>query len=452
MSQATARLYRHIMMLVVPDLNTFALEGWGSCWMSVRAAAKSASGIGSRFRGAYCRILATATVVFVVLALGPGASAPAKSGAPARVFRPVVVVDGQDLTLREVVSVARDGAAVMIPQAAMQRVQQSFDVLLEAAREDKPIYGLTRGVGENKDKTVFPGGQITPEGRKLSEQFNANLLRVQAAATGPPATVEVVRAAMVIRLNTMLIGHTGVEASVVQGIEDFINHGITPVVPTLGTVGEADIDILSHIGLALMGEGDVYYAGKSFPAATALQSAGLTPLVPFGKDALSIFSSNAYSAAIAVLAAVDAEHMLVRTRLVFALSLEGLNGNVAPFLAAAQDVRAFPGQATVAAALRDDLSGSYLFSLDPARALQDPLSYRTFSQVVGSADDILARLESQARHTDQHSGRQSDRPHRCDPAAGRHAPGAGLLRPRKWCRGCRGSDRQLRAVVVGTGD
>jgi histidine ammonia-lyase len=293
------------------------------------------------------------------------------------------------------VSIARGGAGVSVPPEAMQRVQRSFDVLLEAACEDKPIYGLTRGVGENKDKTVFPGGQITPAGRHLSEQFNANLLRVQATATGPPAAPEVVRAAMVIRLNAILIGHTGAEPTVVTGLMEFLNHGITPVVPSDGTVGEGDIDILAHIGLALVGEGDVYYGGNTVPVAHALKTAGLKPLVPFGKDALSIFSSNAYSAALAIFAAVDARHLLTRARQVFALSLEGLNGNIAPFLAEAQAVRAFPGQAAVAAAVCDHLAGSYLFSLSPGRALQDPLSFRTFSQVVSSAEDILARLDSQ---------------------------------------------------------
>ncbi len=321
-------------------------------------------------------------------------AAPAKPTA-ARRGSGSVVLDGQHLTLHQVVSIARGGAGVSVPPEAMQRVQRSFDVLLEAAREDKPIYGLTRGVGENKDKTVFPGGQITPAGRHLSEQFNANLLRVQATATGPPAAPEVVRAAMVIRLNAILIGHTGAEPTVVQGLTEFLNHGITPVVPSEGTVGEGDIDILAHIGLALIGEGDVYYGGNTVPAATALKTAGLKPLVPFGKDALSIFSSNAYSAALAIFAAADARHLLTRARQVFALSLEGLDGNIAPFLAEAQAVRAFPGQAAVAAAVCDHLAGSYLFSLNPGRALQDPLSFRTFSQVVSSAEDILARLDSQ---------------------------------------------------------
>jgi len=333
---------------------------------------------------------------------GPSAASaePAEAAAPAKPTAEnhgsaSIVLDGGHLTLPQVISIARGGAGVSVPPEAMQRVQHSFDVLLEAAREDKPIYGLTRGVGENKDKTVFPGGQITPAARHLSEQFNANLLRVQATATGPPAAPEVVRAAMAIRVNAILIGHSGAEPAVVQGLAEFLNRKITPVVPSGGTVGEADIDILAHIGLALIGEGDVYYGGETVPAATALTAAGLTPLVPFGKDALSIFSSNAYSAALAILAAADARHLLTRARQVFTLSIEGLNGNIAPFLAEAQGVREFPGQATVAAAVCDNLAGSYLFSLDPNRALQDPLSFRTFSHVVGSAEDILARLDRQ---------------------------------------------------------
>lgn len=334
-------------------------------------------------------------VVLVVLVAMQGGSASAVAQGSRAASSSDVVLDGHHLSIARTVAVARHNAAVVIPAQVMHRVQRSFNLLLEAAREDKPIYGLTRGVGENKDKTIFKGGQIDAAARGLSEQFNTNLLRVQATAFGAPASVEVVRAAMVIRLNQMLIGHTGVQQSVVQGLKDFLNRGITPVVPSKGTVGEADIDILAHIGLALMGEGDVEYHGTTIPAAAALGQAGLTPIVPFAKDALSIFSSNAFSAGIAVLAEHDAHHLLGRARHVFGLSLEGLNGNIAPFLAPVQKIRAFAGQARVAAGIRRDLAGSYVRSLSRTRALQDPLSYRTFSQVLGSAQDVLSRLRRQ---------------------------------------------------------
>jgi histidine ammonia-lyase len=334
-------------------------------------------------------------VVLVVLVAMQGGSASAVAQGSEAASSSDVILNGHHLSIARAVAVARHDAAVVIPAQVMRRVQRSFVLLFEAAREDKPIYGLTRGVGENKDKTIFKGGRIDAAAQRLSEQFNANLLRVQATAFGAPASVEIVRAAMVIRLNQMLIGHTGVQQSVVEGLEHFLNRGITPVVPSKGTVGEADIDILAHIGLALMGEGDVQYHGATIPAAAALSQAGLTPIVPFAKDALSIFSSNAFSAGIAVLAEHDAHHLLGRARRVFGLSLEGLNGNIAPFLAPVQSVRAFPGQARVAAAIRRDLAGSYVRSLSHKRALQDPLSYRTFSQVLGSAQDVLSRLRRQ---------------------------------------------------------
>ncbi len=331
-------------------------------------------------------------VIAVALVIPAGSAAAKAPGSPARTS---VALDGQHLTIPRVIAVAQRNALVTVPPAAMTRVQRSFDLLLEAAREDKPIYGLTRGVGENKDKTIIKGGVIDAETRRLSEQFNANLLRVQATATGPAASTTIVRAAMTIRLNAMLIGHTGVQVEVVRALKNLLNRKITPIVPSRGTVGEADIDILAHVGMALMGEGNVRYGGRVMPAMQALRAAGLAPIVPFAKDALSIFSSNAYSAAIAVLAAADAAHMLDRGRRVFSLSLEGLNGNVAPFLAAVQNIRAFPRQARAAAMIRSDLAGSFLWSPSPTRALQDPLSYRTFSHVLGSAQDVLARVRSQ---------------------------------------------------------
>lgn len=352
--------------------------------------------------------LVLASLFFVGIASGGGVSVGAGGGGPlaARAgYTPtsgqaVPVLDGNSLTIAQVISVAR-GAPISIPADVMNRVERSFQLLLEAAKEDKPIYGLTRGVGENKDKTIFQGGKLDEHARRLSEDFNANLLRVQSTAVGPPVSREIVRAAMVIRLNTMLIGHTGVEKQVVTALEAFLNKDITPLVPSKGTVGEADIDILSHVGLALMGEGNVLYEGRSMTAAQALRSADLDRIVPFGKDALSIFSSNAYSAAIAVFAADDARRMLEAARHVFALSLEGLNGNVAPFLAAVQEVRAFPGQRSAADQIVSDLQGSYLWSTytpttlptPTTRRLQDPLSYRTASQVFGSADSSLNTLE-----------------------------------------------------------
>src|SRR5262249_54829538 len=153
-------------------------------------------------------------------------------------------------------------------------------------------------------------GTLSAEAREASERFNANNLRATSAGVGPEATEAVVRAAMVIRLNTILVGYTGAQVQVAERYRDFLNLGIHPVMPTRASVGEADITILSHIGLAMMGEGEVRFRGQRMPAAQALQQAGLAPLVPFGKDSLVIMSSNAYAAAMAIFAAHDAGGLL----------------------------------------------------------------------------------------------------------------------------------------------
>lgn len=120
-----------------------------------------------------------------------------------------VTLDGKSLTAAQVLAVARQDCAVAIAPAAAQRAARAYDLLLAYARLDKPVYGLNRGVGLNKDQTIFQGGEISPEVRRLSEQFNRNLLHSHSAAYGAEAPRDVTRAAMLIRLNTALFGGSG---------------------------------------------------------------------------------------------------------------------------------------------------------------------------------------------------------------------------------------------------
>ncbi len=306
-----------------------------------------------------------------------------------------IELDGRSLTLAQIESVARQGCRVAVADEAMRRAERSYELLLAYARLDRPVYGLNRGVGLNKDQTIFQGGEISPEVRKLSEQFNRNLLRSHSAAYGSEAPQEVTRAAMLIRLNTALFGGAGLQPAVLRQYAEFLNRGVTPVMFGEGSVGQADITILPQIGLAMMGEGQAYYGGQRLPASQALRQAGLTPVQPFGKDALAIVSSNAYGAAIASLAALDAARLLSQADAVAALSLEGLDGNLAPLLSASQAQRPYDGQVSTAKHILTLLHGSSLWRQNPQRALQDPLSFRTVSQAHGAARDMLELLQRQ---------------------------------------------------------
>jgi histidine ammonia-lyase len=334
---------------------------------------------------------------------------------PATAEADVVSLDGKSLTRDHVFQVAVQQTQVAIAPEAQKRVQQSYDLVIAAAEKGIPIYGLNVGVGQNKDKPIIIG-PLTPEQRKASIEFNKNNLRATSAGAGPDAPEVIVRAAMLIRLNTMLVGQTGAQPRVAELYRDFLNHQIHPVLPSRASVGEADIAILAHIGLAMMGEGEVIYFGDSgqrermsakqaFAKANAKGLKIGDPLEPFGKDSLAIMSSKAYAAAIAALTLVDAYYLLAWSSSVFALSLEALNGNVSPFLPSVNAVRPYPTQGSVAEDIRKELEGSFLWALwpckdkacDDKRALQDPLSFRTASHVLAAAYDAVWALDGVLR-------------------------------------------------------
>jgi histidine ammonia-lyase len=333
----------------------------------------------------------TITTIYAICFLGVLGSDPciAKSSGTQK----TLVLTGYDLSLEDVVRVAREQMLVQADARAIERIARSHQLLLLAAKRNLPIYGLNRGVGLNKDREIFKQGEIDPEVREISERFNRDLLHSHSAGVPPKAPEKAVRAAMLVRLNTMLFGKTGVQPEVVRMYVKFLNLGIHPILPARGSVGEGDITILPHIGLAMMGEGEVVFRGSRMKASKALEKAGLPALVPFAKDGLSILSSNAYSAGIGVLLVHDAERLLDMAEVISALSLEGLNGNVAPLLAPVQEIRPYQGQAESAERMRGYLAGSYLWEPDEGRALQDPLSFRTSSQVHGVTRDALESLK-----------------------------------------------------------
>jgi histidine ammonia-lyase len=351
------------------------------------------------------RILILAVTAGLLIVPRP---APAET-VPRPVPAKTITLDGSRLGLSTIALVARDvSAAVAVDPAAFERVGAGFDIVMAAAAQGMPVYGLTVGVGWNKDRTVVFGatGAATLDEALLeaSRRFNRMSLRAHGGGLPPELPIETVRAAMLIRLNTLLSGHPGAQPAVAQLYQAFLNAGITPVVPGRGSVGEADITLSSHIGLAMMGEWMVNYRGRRMRAADALAEAGIRPLVPVGKDFLAIASNNALSAARAVLLANDVEAYLTRSTLVFTLSLQGLDGNVAPFLAETADLRPFGGMREAARRIRAALTGSQLWQGSDKRALQDPLSFRnmayTLGETVEALDDLKAALAIQINHSD----------------------------------------------------
>ena len=304
-----------------------------------------------------------------------------------------VTLTGADLTQDQAWRIAQ-GEEVAISKKAMKQVTDSNRLVMAAARAGVEIYGLTVGVGLNKDHHLFDAkGDLTPELRKASIEFNRNILRSHSVGYGPALSKEVTRLAMVVRLNTMLTGRSGAQPRVVELYRDFLNKGVRPVVPTPGSIGDADITLASHIGSVMMGEWRAEVDGKVVSGAEALKMKGITPLVPEGKDGLGILSSNCVGVAMTMDAMRTMRQALKVSPIVYGLTLEGLNGNVAPFLAQTVNNHPLTGLKEAAAEMRATLKGSYLWNFDKTRALQDPLSFRTTVYTISEAKRALKELD-----------------------------------------------------------
>lgn len=336
--------------------------------------------------------------IAAILALTLAAlNAAAASPAP---YRPIdanmsgktIVLTGRDLTVDQVVQVARHGAKVALTPEARQRSADAHALLLEAAAEGVSVYWFNRGSGSGRERFIFTGDPWSPDNKKLLEARQLAIFRRGAlAGLGPEISEEeIVRAMMVVRANTMTF--EAASPQLTQRLLDLLNDRITPVVQSRGTVGEGDLGPFTNVGATMVGAGNAYYRGVRMPAAEALKQAGLEPLAPFGADDSELESSNSYATGQAALLLYDAREALSWADLIYAIDLNGMNSSVSPLSQPVQANRPFKWLNWDAARVLDMLKGSYLFELDEKRIIQDPESLRTSSIRQGSAWQAWAQL------------------------------------------------------------
>jgi histidine ammonia-lyase len=329
------------------------------------------------------------------------ANAAAASAAPYRPITPsmadkTVVLSGHDLSIDQVVQVARYGAKVALTPEARQRSADAHALLLEAAAEGVSVYWFNRGSGSGRERFIFTGDPLAPENKKLLEARQLAIFQRGAlAGLGPEISdEEIVRAMLVVRANTM--SFEAASPQLTQRLLDLLNERITPVVQSRSTVGEGDLGPFTNVGAAMVGVGNAYYRGVRMPAAEALRQAGLGPLAPFGADDSELESTNAYSTGQAALLLYDAREALAWADLILAIDLNGMNSSVSPLSQPVQANRPFKWLNWDAARVLEMLKGSYLFELDEQRIIQDPESLRASSIRQGSAWQAWAQLRDVA--------------------------------------------------------
>jgi histidine ammonia-lyase len=329
--------------------------------------------------------LLLATAAYGAPASPSPASAPPASPPPA--YTPItpsqadrtITLTGHDLTIEQIVAVARYGAKVQISPEARQREQDNYGLLLEAAAEGVPVYWFNRGAGDQREVVMFEGDATSAVNKTKIEQTQLAMFRFGAVwGLGPEVGAEeIVRAMMVVRANAMTFNAPSSALS--QMLLDLLNYRITPVVQSRGTLGEGDLPQLANVAAAMVGAGEVYYRGVRMPASKALSQAGLKPIQPFGADDNALTSSDAYATGQAALVVNDARRALEWADLIYAMDLDGMNSSITPLSLVVQRDRPGAWLNWDAARVLDMLKGSYLFDADPTRIIQDPESLRASS-------------------------------------------------------------------------
>jgi histidine ammonia-lyase len=306
-----------------------------------------------------------------------------------------VVLGETPLTIDHVVSVARHDARVEISAGARERVAASRRVIEDLANDTRPHYGVSTGFGALANLQI-PAAQ--------RQQLQRSLVRSHAAGTGAEVDREVVRALMLLRLNTLASGRTGVRTLVVDAYAAILNAGITPVVHEYGSLGcSGDLSPLAHCALTLMGEGQVRRgedpSEAPVSAREALEAAGIEPVVLTEKEGLSLINGTDGMLGMLCLALHDIGALLKVADIAAAASVESLTGTDAVFAADLQALRPHPGQAASAENMRTVLQDSGLVQRPREgefTRVQDAYSLRCAPQVHGAARDTAAHARGVA--------------------------------------------------------
>jgi histidine ammonia-lyase len=323
-----------------------------------------------------------------------------------------ITLTGRDLTIDEVVDVARHGAKVALSPEAKQRQADNYGLLLEAAAEGVAVYWFNRGAGDQRETVMFSGDPLTAENQAYLEKTQLReFQRGAVGGYGPEVhQEEIVRAMMVVRANAMT--HNAPSPQLAQMLIDLLNRRITPVVQSRGTLGEGDLAQLDNVGATMVGAGEAYFEGTRMTAADALAKAGLKPIKPFAADTNALTSSDAYATGIAALVVNDAQRALEWADLIYAMDLNGMNSSVTPLSTVVQRDRPFQWLNWDAARVLDMIKGSYLFGDDPKRIIQDPESLRASSIRQGSAweewDALRAAVVLQMNSSDHNPAVRTD--------------------------------------------
>ena len=296
-----------------------------------------------------------------------------------------VVLDGNSLSIEDVIAVAREHARVSVADSARAKAQRSRDFLEQCVKEGIAVYGVTTGIGE------LASVRISPE---QSAELSRRIIYSHSAGTGVFFSEDSVRAAMTLRANVLAKGYSGVRLKLIDTVINMINNGVIPAINEKGSLGvSGDLSPLSQFAEVAIGEGRAFYKGELMSGAAAMKAAGVTPTDLTFKEGLGLINGSQMMTGGAALLAYDAERVLKNAIIAAAMTMDALRAVERAFDSRIHRQRPFGGQNAIAANLLRLFEGSEIMA-DKTGKVQDGYSLRCTPQALGPSLDTLEHVRN----------------------------------------------------------
>jgi histidine ammonia-lyase len=292
-------------------------------------------------------------------------------------------LDGQKLSLAQVVAVAHGQEQVALSAASRSRAELSRKVVEQIVAEDRAVYGINTGFGKLSDVRIE---------RSQLRELQLNLVRSHSCGLGAPLSEAESRALLLLRANVLALGFSGCRPELIETLITMLERGVTPVIPEKGSVGASgDLAPLAHLALTVIGEGEAFYRGERMPGAEAMSRADIAPVELEVKEGLALLNGTQAMAAVGGLALHRAERVARLADVAGAMTLEAVRGTPVAFDERIHLARPHPGQSEVAAHLRELLRDSQIRQshLENDPRVQDAYSLRCMPQVHGAIRGAL---------------------------------------------------------------
>lgn len=293
-----------------------------------------------------------------------------------------IVVSGCNLTIEDVVNVARNNYKVELSQDAVRRINRARDLVDKFIEKERVSYGITTGFGKFSDVVIS---------KEDSEKLQKNLIISHSCGVGEPFEIDVIRAIMLLRINALAKGNSGLRLYVLETLIEMLNKGVHPVIPQKGSLGASgDLAPLSHMVLTMLGEGESIYQGKKMSSKEAMNKANIRVIEHLSaKEGLALINGTQVMTAVGLLTLQDSINLIKTADIAFSLTMEGLEGITCAMDERIHKLRPHKGQVNTAKNVMKILSGSEMTSRQGEKRVQDAYSLRCTPQVHGAIKDAI---------------------------------------------------------------